>query len=115
VINFERARLIHEGQESLAARIEHVSTAQGDGAGYDILSFERTGRERLIEVKTTNFGKETPFFLTRNELETSARHAAQYHLYRLFRFSAEPKLFTVPGNLYDRCALEPLQYRARVI
>eukprot|EP01035_Chromulina_nebulosa_P038215 gene38215-51617_t len=53
VLNFERARLIQAGQEVLAGRIEHTSQVRGDHEGYDILSFEASGAERLIEVKTT--------------------------------------------------------------
>jgi hypothetical protein len=41
---------------------------EGDGAGFDIASFDPDGRERFIEVKTTNGAATTPFFLTRNEM-----------------------------------------------
>ncbi|MDE2047278.1 MAG: DUF3883 domain-containing protein, partial [Betaproteobacteria bacterium] len=68
VINFERARLIQAGQESLASRIEHTSRVRGDYEGYDILSYTEVGAERLIEVKTTKYGADTPFFVTRNEV-----------------------------------------------
>src|SRR5690606_14531051 len=46
VIRYEQARLIHEGQERLAVKIEHVSKVRGDGDGFDILSFEASGKER---------------------------------------------------------------------
>lgn len=59
VIQFEQERLIRAGCERLAARIEHTSRVRGDHEGYDILSFETDGAERLIEVKTTKYGKET--------------------------------------------------------
>jgi hypothetical protein len=71
VLNFERARLIHEGCARLADRIEQISVTRGDGAGFDVLSFSAPGRERLIEVKTTSYGDHTPFFVSRNELEVS--------------------------------------------
>jgi hypothetical protein len=35
-----------------------------------------------------------------------------YQLYRLFNFSAQPKLFVLPGSLRETCALEPLQFSA---
>ncbi len=54
VLNYERARLIRSGQERLAGSIEHVSRVRGDAEGFDILSFEESGQERLIEVKTTS-------------------------------------------------------------
>ena len=114
VINFERARLISEGQERFAARIERVSLTKGDQEGYDILSFSANGRERLIEVKTTSFGAYTPFFVTRNELETSKMAAEQYHVYRVFNFRRAPHLFTLPGAIDQSCDLDPTQYVARL-
>ena len=45
--------MIHADQEKLAAKTKHTSVVRGDHAGYDILSFESHGAERLIEVKTT--------------------------------------------------------------
>lgn len=114
VINYERARLIRAGQESLAAKIEHTSLARGDGAGFDILSYETTGRERLIEVKTTKYGRDTPFFVTRNEVAVSERQAPAYHLYRLFTFRTSPQLFTLTGALSATCRLSPSTYLATV-
>jgi hypothetical protein len=66
VINFERARLIRAGAEKLASKIEHVAKVRGDAAGFDVLSFEQSGADRLIEVKTTKYGAHTPFFVSRN-------------------------------------------------
>ena len=80
VLIYERARLIKLGKEDLAEKIEHTSKDRGDGAGFDILSFEETGAERLIEVKTTKYGRETPFFVSRNELAVSKETEDRYHL-----------------------------------
>jgi hypothetical protein len=114
VLSFERARLIAAGNERLAARIEHTSRMQGDGAGFDILSFDETGAERLIEVKTTKYGRETPFFVSRNEVAVSESRSAHYHLYRLFGFRADPKLFTLTGALSSTCRLSATSYIATV-
>ena len=46
VINFEQARLIHAGKESLADGIEQISSTVGPSAGYDIRSFEENGTDR---------------------------------------------------------------------
>ncbi|MFB4203417.1 hypothetical protein KBTX_02135 [wastewater metagenome] len=105
VINYECARLIQAGREPLAARIEHVARTRGDGAGYDVLSFESSGAPRLIEVKTTKYGQDTPFFLSRNEVDVSAEAQGQYHLYRLFDFAAAPRLFILEGQLSGTCHL----------
>lgn len=115
VVNFERARLIHEGKGILADRVEHVAISVGDGLGFDVLSFEASGADRLIEVKTTAYGIDTPFYVTANELGVSQERSDVYHLYRPFRFRTDPQLFTVPGAIGTTCWLSPTQYRARVL
>jgi hypothetical protein len=114
VINYERARLIQAGKERLAGKIEHTSRVRGDAKGFDILSFEETGEERLIEVKTTKYGQETPFFVSRNELAVSEAHFDRYHLYRLFRFKVAPQLFVLEGALSKTCSLAAATYVASV-
>ena len=113
VINFERARLIRAGKESLADRIEHVAVSVGPSAGFDIRSFEESGSDRFIEAKTTKYGKNTPFFVTPNELRFSRENPSCYFLYRIFKFRTEPRMFTLHGHLQDRCNLEPSQYIAK--
>lgn len=63
VVSFERKRLLQAGQARPADRVEHTSIAIDDGPGYDVRSFEADGRDRYIEVKTTAYGKSTPFFV----------------------------------------------------
>jgi hypothetical protein len=110
-LGVEHRRLWEGGHRSLAERIEHVSRTQGDGMGYDILSFEIDGRERLIEVKTTCFGAMTPFFASRREVATSEDHAQQFNLFRVFRFRETPQIFILPGSLRQSCTLDPVQFR----
>lgn len=112
VLNYERARLIHARKESLAARIEHTSKIRGDGEGYDVLSFDETGAERLIEVKTTKYGSDTPFFVTRNEVAVSERASAQYHVYRLYGFRLMPRLYVLPGAISSSCRLSAANFLA---
>jgi hypothetical protein len=114
VLAYEARRLHSEGARQLADRIEHVSVTQGDGLGFDILSFERTGRERLIEVKTTSYGKLTPFYVTRTELACSQARSDEYYVYRLYRFRSEPRLFALAGSIESTCHLDPAQFIARV-
>lgn len=112
VVQFEHWRLVAMGQHRLADRVEHVSVSKGDGLGYDVLSFESDGKERLIEVKTTTFGRDTPFFVSRGELALSEGAKDQFHLYRLFEFRKSPRLFDLPGALDQHCLLDPVIYRA---
>lgn len=111
-VNFERARLIHEGCEALAAKVEHVARTRGDHLGFDVLSFEKSGAERLVEVKTTKYGGDTPFYVTRNEVATSDRHAFQYRIYRLFSFRAKPRLYVLPSAIGSTCRLSAATFLA---
>lgn len=113
VLNYERARLIHLGHEQLAAQIEHTAKVRGDYEGYDILSFEASGQERLIEVKTTRYGSETPFYVSRNEVAVSEREADRYQVYRLFDFQRAPHLYSLPGSISANCLLAPSTYLAQ--
>lgn len=112
VVRFEHWRLNQLGQPKLADRVEHVSQTQGDGLGYDVRSFDADGKERFIEVKTTAFSKETPFFVTRNELDFSKDASDHFVLCRLFEFRQNPRLFALKGALDQHCALDPVTYRA---
>jgi hypothetical protein len=114
VLAFERNRLDRAGQRNLARDVEHVSITQGDGAGFDIRSFEENGTERFIEVKSTAYGKETPFFVSRNEVDVSRRLHERYHLYRVFELRDQARLYTVAGSLSQAFELRPEIFRARV-
>ena len=113
VLELESRRLHAEGKKALSARVEHVAASQGDGLGYDVLSFESNGRERLIEVKTTAFGELTPFYVSRNEIARSNADADKYRLYRLFDFREKPRVFQLPGSIEAHCKLDPVTYLAR--
>lgn len=113
VLAYERHRLLALGKSNLCDKVEHVSKTKGDGLGFDVLSFEPDGRERFIEVKTTAFGKETPFFISRNEVEFSSTFADQFHLYRLFEFRRQPRMFDLNGRIKDKVRLDPVSYLAR--
>lgn len=112
VVRFEHWRLHQLGKTKLADRVEHVSQTKGDGLGYDVLSFDTNGKERFIEVKTTAFAKETPFFVTRNELDFSKDASDHFVLCRLFEFRQTPRFFALNGALDQHCSLDPVTYRA---
>ena len=112
VLRYERAKLIQAGKNNLADKIEHIAATKGDGAGFDILSFEPTGQEIFIEVKTTRFGSLTPFFTSTNEVEVSDLFSEEYRLYRLFAFEKQPKFFILPGFLGNSCDLKAVLFSA---
>ena len=113
VVKFERWRLIATGFERLADKVEHVAQSKGDGLGFDVLSYDVTGAERFIEVKTTAFGKETPFFISKGEVNFSKAEKDHFHLYRVFDFRNDPRLFSFRGAVDEHCHLDPISYSAR--
>ncbi len=95
---------------------EHKSKSEGDGLGYDILSYDENGKEMFIEVKTTVRNYDTPFFITRNELERSKQDNNKFFLYRLYDFddaNNQAKYYLRKGDLTDLCN-NPILYRATV-
>ncbi|WP_206524661.1 DUF3883 domain-containing protein [Devosia sp. 1566] len=112
VVGVERLRLIAEDRKDLANKIRWVAMEDGDGAGFDILSFDHTGQERLIEVKTTNGAAQTPFFITRNELAVAQERSTHWQLYRVHLFAQTPKIFTVKAPLESALRLDPQTWRA---
>jgi hypothetical protein len=112
VIDFERRRLQQADRRDLASKVRWVSQEDGDGAGYDILSFDPAGRERLVEVKTTCGSRATPFFLTRNEHALSEERRDAFRIYRVYEFGADPRLFKLRPPLGEAVLLEAETYRA---
>jgi hypothetical protein len=114
VIDYEKARLCSLDRDNLAERIEHIPSTRGDGVGFDVLSFESNGKDRYIEVKTTRYGIYTPFYLTRNEVVFSRENNNSYHLYRVFDYQREPKIYSLNGDVKKRCKLDPVLFVADV-
>ena len=112
VLRAEHARLTEEGRSDLARKVKWISDEEGDGAGYDILSFDLSGSERLLEVKTTSGHQRTPFYLTENERLLSTERPGEFRLVRLYDFSREPKAFELRPPLAESVMLRPMSYRA---
>lgn len=112
VLAHERASLRAAGRTDLAERIRWVSHVDGDGAGYDILSFNTDGGDRLIEVKTTNGWERTPFHITRNELAVAEERRKDWRLVRLWNFAREPKAFELRPPLEAHVSLMAASYQA---
>ncbi len=112
VIGYEQHRLTEMGHPELFQKLEWISENQGDGAGFDILSFDSDVLHRYIEVKATNGGIASSFVVSHNELEFSAEAGDQFYLYRVFQLSGEPRLFILRGDLSSQLYLKPLDFRA---
>ena len=112
VVAHERSALKVAGRDDLARKVRWVSEEDGDGAGYDIASFTPDGRDRLIEVKTTNGWECTPFYISRNELAVAEERRSEWCLFRLWNFSREPKAFELRPPLDAHVSLTATAFQA---
>jgi hypothetical protein len=114
ILNHEKLSLKLAGRDDLAEKVQWTAIEVGDGAGYDISSFEPDGREKLIEVKTTNGWERTPFHITRNELSIADANRDTWHLIRLWNFAREPKAYSIRPPLESHVALTPTSFLATI-
>jgi hypothetical protein len=112
VFHHERQRLLNLDRADLARKIRWISQEDGDGAGYDILSFDDKGGEQLLEVKTTVGSEVTPFYITRNELSLSSERPDAFRLCRVYEFSTQPRMFVLTPPLDKLVHLSPFNYEA---
>ena len=100
----------------LAKCVRHISVDEGDGLGYDILSYDSQGNEIYIEVKTTEGGEKTSFYITANELLKSEQEKEKYFLYRVYNFDKDKKIGNISvrrGSLKDLCIM-PQVYKVEL-
>ena len=116
VFESEKRRLRCLGREDLARKVRWVAKDEGDGLGYDILSFKGCGEDaeekRLLEVKTTNGPRTTPFYLTRNELDVSKKCPKRFRIVRVYGIRTCPRAYRLKPPLDDHLRLTPTIYRA---
>jgi len=113
VVQYEKQKLINMGKPKLAEKVLNIAQEYGDGAGYDVLSFDIAGNKILIEVKTTTSGGSTPFYITERELKRSKRDK-NYYLYRVFEFDEErsfARVHILQGDL-EQLKIHPTMYKA---
>jgi hypothetical protein len=113
VMEREQRRLREAGRVDLARKVRWVAKEDGDGAGYDVRSFDlASGAERLLEVKTTFGGQRTPFFITRNEKSLADERPADFRIIRLYEFGQTSRLFTLQPPLEVVVRLDTETWRA---
>lgn len=86
--------------------VRWVSKLDGDGFGYDILSYDEHGNEKYIEVKTTAGAEKSGIYITANELKKSEEVPEQYYLYRVYDFDTSTYTGIISirkGSLKDLC------------
>lgn len=117
VLNYEKKQLIQQGLNKLADQVTQISS-ESQSAGYDILSFDKSGKEKRIEVKSTNkiFTETTTFYISNNEVDKS-KILSDYYLYLVFEVkSKKPKVIILdnPCKHYGK-TIQLVPYNYRVI
>ncbi len=116
VLEYEKQKLKQANKHNLAQKVRHIAQEDGDGAGYDILSYDANGKEIFIEVKTTKSYANSVFYITKNELEKSRIEQESYFLYRVYKFDVETsdaELLIIKGDLSDLC-ITPETYKVDI-
>ncbi len=119
VYKFEEKKLKESKDSRLRERnVEHTSIENGDGDGYDILSYsiDATTNDiipKYIEVKTTVGDIDTPFYISENEYE-KMRSLKNYVIYRVFDCNSDdPKYDEIPIELIMENAV-PSNYKVKL-
>ncbi len=103
------------GRKDLANRVRNVAAEDGDGLGYDVLSFFEDGRDKYIEVKSTKTSLTAPFYISRNELGFLKEHNQDAFIYRILVSGEDSQIRTQLGSEFlETNELIPTQYIARV-
>lgn len=117
VMAWEKSKLLQLGLPELVDRVDHKSVSEGDGLGYDILSFDSNGNEIYIEVKTTKGNLDTEFYISESELNFSYDFTEKYRLYRVYHFLESEKkgnIKIVSGDLRGQIEFSPVSHKGRI-
>lgn len=116
VVQYEKNSLIKEGREDLADYVFTTREIAGNAERFDVLSYDKYGNEKYIEVKTTKGGLHNAFHISENEVKFSEQYKDKYYLYRVYNFNVK----TMSGNLkiekgaIKREELQPTNYIYRI-
>ncbi len=116
VVEYEKLKLIDLGYSNLAEKVDHVAKTKGDGLGYDVLSYDVVDGNILpiyIEVKGTTMNENSPFDITRNELDVANVHGKNYKIYRISSLGeSTAKCFIIDGEeLLKEMELVPMSFK----
>ena len=76
-----------EGREDLADKVFATREIAGNAERFDVLSYDKDGNEKYIEVKTTKGGLNNIFHISENEVEFFEQYKDKYYLYRVYNFN----------------------------
>ena len=81
VLDFERKRIAAWGLNKEPIQVSLIDVS----AGFDILSYDRYGNEKYIEVKSCDVNYK--FYISRNEISIAKQYKEKYWLYLYNRFN----------------------------
>ena len=113
VLEYERKRL--SNHPDLQRRIKWQSQ-ESDAIGYDILSYDKDGTERQIEVKSTNAqpSDKFHFVLTENERQHALK-LTNYWIYYVFSIDNQPTIYKIKNPFKDDLVqIEPIKYKVNI-
>lgn len=103
--------------DNVVAQVRRVSL-ESDDYGFDILSFDKSGKEHYIEVKTTKLNKKDfSFILTQNELEHAKHYGQSYSIVMVFDVLNHPYIWYMGNPFIEnpcKVGIKPIQYRIDV-
>ena len=105
VVTCEKEKLKRYGKPDLAAKVERV----GDRMHFDVKSYDLSGIEKIIEVKTTAGPWDSDFYITQTELDQLKKYPMKYLLYRVYEFDRDRKTGKI--IVYDRRALDLFDFK----
>lgn len=115
VLKYEANRL----GNVLGNKVRHISKEDGDGAGYDILSYNEKGQVRFLEVKTTKGNLETPFYLTENERLFLEMYGEEAEIVRVYNFNLEEnigEIYRINGSEFIKNSkLKAIGYKTNIL
>lgn len=113
VFEYEKKRLAEFG--NLQRQIQWQSK-KSDAIGYDILSFEKDGTPRQIEVKSTTdkVSNKFSFIMTENERQ-HALSLSNYWIYRVFDVNGQPTIYKIKNPLKNNLTqVIPVKYQVNI-
>lgn len=115
IIHQEQLKLKKAGLFKEAKKVEKVM----DGEGYDIRTFDTSGNELFIEVKSTTGNNQTPFFISEHEKKFLDKYFKKYRLYRVYNLSPlqqQAEYFIILGDTLKQSGIfTPTNYEVSII
>ena len=114
VLTYEKEKLDKRGQSELARRVVLADMRPGGNSGFDVRSFDHTGSEIFIEVKTTRGNSLSPFHTSHIEVNFSKENEKNYRLYRIFEYndnSNSAKFYSVKGAIDQQISLTSMTFK----